>query len=136
MARVKRGIVSRRKHSKVTSQAKGYYGRRKNVYRVAVQAVEKAGQYAYRDRRAKKRNFRSPPAKLAGGFCRLGTKRLSAALNAPSAVPAPQTHTTTHAPIAAANWSGGPHANPRARPDGLPSRTGPVNPVAIAAGKG
>ncbi|HAQ34284.1 MAG: 50S ribosomal protein L20 [Maricaulis sp.] len=59
MARVKRGIVSRRKHSKVTSQAKGYYGRRKNVYRVAVQAVEKAGQYAYRDRRAKKRNFRS-----------------------------------------------------------------------------
>ncbi|MCF8880395.1 50S ribosomal protein L20 [Hyphobacterium sp. SN044] len=59
MARVKRGTVARRKHNKVISQAKGYYGRRKNVYRVAVQAVEKAGQYAYRDRRAKKRNFRS-----------------------------------------------------------------------------
>ncbi|WP_373696338.1 50S ribosomal protein L20 [Hyphobacterium marinum] len=59
MARVKRGVVSRRKHNKVISQAKGYYGRRKNVYRVAVQAVEKAGQYAYRDRRAKKRNFRA-----------------------------------------------------------------------------
>jgi len=59
MARVKRGTVARRKHNKVIFQAKGYYGRRKNVYRVAVQAVEKAGQYAYRDRRAKKRNFRS-----------------------------------------------------------------------------
>lgn len=59
MARVKRGVVSRRKHNKIISQAKGYYGRRKNVYRVAVQAVEKAGQYAYRDRRAKKRNFRA-----------------------------------------------------------------------------
>ena len=58
MARVKRGVVSRRRHNKVFSKAKGYYGRRKNVYRVAVQAVEKAGQYAYRDRRAKKRNFR------------------------------------------------------------------------------
>jgi len=58
MARVKRGVVSRRRHNKVISQAKGYYGRRKNVFRVAVQAVEKAGQYAYRDRRAKKRNFR------------------------------------------------------------------------------
>ncbi|WP_420430644.1 50S ribosomal protein L20 [Hyphobacterium sp.] len=58
MARVKRGTVSRARHKKVISQAKGYYGRRKNVYRVAVQAVEKAGQYAYRDRRAKKRNFR------------------------------------------------------------------------------
>ena len=59
MARVKRGTVSRARHKKVISQAKGYYGRRKNVYRVAVQAVEKAGQYAYRDRRAKKRSFRA-----------------------------------------------------------------------------
>lgn len=58
MARVKRGTVSRARHKKVISQAKGYYGRRKNVYRVAVQAVEKAGQYAYRDRRQKKRQFR------------------------------------------------------------------------------
>ena len=56
---VKRGVVSRRKHNKIISQAKGYYGRRKNVYRVAVQAVEKAGQYAYRDRRNKKRTFRA-----------------------------------------------------------------------------
>lgn len=59
MARVKRGVVSRRKHNKIISQAKGYYGRRKNVYRVVVQAVEKAGQYAYRDRRNKKRTFRA-----------------------------------------------------------------------------
>ena len=59
MARVKRGVVSRRKHNKIISQAKGYYGRRKNVYRIARQAVEKAGQYAYRDRRNKKRTFRA-----------------------------------------------------------------------------
>lgn len=59
MARVKRGVTSHAKHKKVLKAAKGYYGRRKNVYRAAVQAVEKAGQYAYRDRRRKKRNFRS-----------------------------------------------------------------------------
>lgn len=59
MARVKRGVVARRRHKKILKQAKGYYGARSRVYRVAFQAVIKAGQYAYRDRRTKKRVFRS-----------------------------------------------------------------------------
>ncbi|GGG48934.1 50S ribosomal protein L20 [Pseudohongiella nitratireducens] len=59
MARVKRGVVARRRHKKILKQAKGYYGARSRVYRVAFQAVIKAGQYAYRDRRTKKRMFRS-----------------------------------------------------------------------------
>ena len=58
MARVKRGVVARARHKKVLKQKKGYYGARSRVYRVAFQAVTKAGQYAYRDRRAKKRTFR------------------------------------------------------------------------------
>ncbi|MCA1780074.1 MAG: 50S ribosomal protein L20 [Xanthomonadaceae bacterium] len=58
MARVKRGVVARRRHRKVLSRAKGYYGARRKVYRVAKQAVIKAGQYAYRDRRTRKRDFR------------------------------------------------------------------------------
>ena len=59
MSRVKRGVTARARHKKVLKAAKGYYGRRKNIFRAAVQAVEKAGQYAYRDRRRKKRNFRA-----------------------------------------------------------------------------
>lgn len=59
MSRVKRGVTAHARHKKVLSQAKGYYGRRKNTIRVARQAVEKAGQYAYRDRKVRKRNFRS-----------------------------------------------------------------------------
>jgi large subunit ribosomal protein L20 len=59
MPRVKRGVNARAKHKKVMAQAKGYYGRRKNVFRVAKQAVTKAGQYAYRDRRQRKRQFRA-----------------------------------------------------------------------------
>jgi large subunit ribosomal protein L20 len=59
MARVKRGVTTHAKHKKILEQAKGYYGRRKNTIRIARQAVEKAGQYAYRDRKAKKRNFRA-----------------------------------------------------------------------------
>jgi len=59
MARVKRGTIAHAKHKKVIDQAKGYSGRRKNVYRVATQAVTKAGQYAYRDRRQRKRQFRA-----------------------------------------------------------------------------
>ena len=59
MSRVKRGVTTHARHRKVIKAAKGYYGRRKNTFRTANQAVEKAGQYAYRDRRAKKRNFRS-----------------------------------------------------------------------------
>ncbi len=58
MPRVKRGVVAGRRHKKVLKQAKGYYGARSRVYRVAKQAVIKAGQYAYRDRKVKKRDFR------------------------------------------------------------------------------
>jgi large subunit ribosomal protein L20 len=59
MPRVKRGVIARARHKKVLDAAKGYRGRRKNVYRIAKQAVMKAGQYAYRDRRQKKRQFRA-----------------------------------------------------------------------------
>lgn len=59
MSRVKRGVVANRRHKKVLKKAKGYYGARSRIFRVAKQAVTKAGQYAYRDRRAKKRVFRS-----------------------------------------------------------------------------
>ena len=55
MARIKRGVTTRAKHKRILDQAKGYYGRRKNTIRIARQAVEKAGQYAYRDRKVKKR---------------------------------------------------------------------------------
>jgi large subunit ribosomal protein L20 len=59
MSRVKRGVTSHARHRKVIKAAKGYYGRRKNTIRVAKQAVETAGQYAYRDRKVKKRTFRA-----------------------------------------------------------------------------
>lgn len=59
MPRVKRGVTAHRRHKKVLKQAKGYYGARSRVYRVAKQAVTKAGQYAYRDRRQRKRMFRA-----------------------------------------------------------------------------
>ena len=59
MARVKRGVTSHARHKKVLKQVKGQYGRRKNTIRIAKQALEKSMQYAYRDRRAKKREFRS-----------------------------------------------------------------------------
>ncbi|MEH6652467.1 MAG: 50S ribosomal protein L20 [Motiliproteus sp.] len=59
MPRVKRGVVARRRHKKILKQAKGYYGARSRVFRVAKQAVIKAGQYAYRDRRQRKRQFRA-----------------------------------------------------------------------------
>ncbi len=59
MARVKRGVIARKRHKKILKLAKGYYGARSRVFRVAKQAVIKAGQYAYRDRRQKKRQFRA-----------------------------------------------------------------------------
>ncbi|MGB7930648.1 MAG: 50S ribosomal protein L20 [Gammaproteobacteria bacterium] len=59
MSRVKRGVTARARHKKVLGKAKGYYGARRKVYRVAKQAVIKAGQYAYRDRRQRKRQFRA-----------------------------------------------------------------------------
>ena len=59
MTRIRRGVVANRRHKKVLKEAKGYYGARSRVYRVAKQAVIKAGQYAYRDRRQRKRQFRA-----------------------------------------------------------------------------
>ena len=59
MARVKRGVTTKAKHKRILVQAKSFYGRRKNTIRIARQAVEKAGQYAYRDRKVNKRNFRA-----------------------------------------------------------------------------
>ena len=59
MPRVKRGVTARARHKKVLAQAKGFRGRRKNVFKIAKEAVMRAGQYAYRDRRNKKRDFRS-----------------------------------------------------------------------------
>ncbi len=59
MARVKRGVVAKARHKKILGKAKGYYGARSKIYRVAKQAVIKAGQYAYRDRRQRKRHFRA-----------------------------------------------------------------------------
>ena len=59
MPRVKRGVTAHRRHKKILKKAKGYYGARSRVFRVAKQAVTKAGQYAYRDRRTRKRNFRA-----------------------------------------------------------------------------
>ena len=59
MPRIKRGVVARRRHKKILARAKGYYGARSRVFRVAKQAVIKAGQYAYRDRRQRKRQFRA-----------------------------------------------------------------------------
>ena len=59
MARVKRGVTTHARHKKVLEQAKGFRGRRKNTIRIAKQAVDKAGQYAYRDRKVRKRSFRA-----------------------------------------------------------------------------
>ena len=59
MSRVKAGKITRTRHKKILKRAKGYFGRRKNTFKVANQAVEKAGQYAYRDRKKKKRDFKS-----------------------------------------------------------------------------
>jgi large subunit ribosomal protein L20 len=59
MSRIKRGVTTHARHKRILAKAKGYYGRRKNTIRTAMQAVEKAGQYAYRDRKVKKRSFRA-----------------------------------------------------------------------------
>ena len=84
MPRVKRGVTARARHKKVLEQAKGYRGRRKNVYRVAKQAVIKAGQYAYRDRRQRKRQFRAlwiTRINAAARECGLSYSRLMDGLN-------------------------------------------------------
>ncbi len=71
MARVKRGVEARRRHKKVIAKAKGYYGARSRIFKVANQAVTKAGQYAYRDRRVRKREFRALWIQRIGAAARL-----------------------------------------------------------------
>ena len=84
MPRVKRGVTAKARHKKVLKQAKGYYGARSRVYRVAKQAVIKAGQYAYRDRRQRKRQFRAlwiTRINAAARLCDLSYSRLIDGLN-------------------------------------------------------
>jgi large subunit ribosomal protein L20 len=84
MPRVKRGVTARAKHKKILAEAKGYYGARSKVYRVAKQAVIKAGQYAYRDRRQRKRQFRAlwiVRINAAARECGLSYSRLVDGLN-------------------------------------------------------
>ena len=81
MSRVKAGLVTRRRHKKIIKRAKGYYGRRKNTFRVANQAVEKAGQYAYRDRKVRKREFRSLWIQRINAGCRLHGIKYSMFIN-------------------------------------------------------
>ena len=81
MARVKGGPASHARHKKVIKKAKGYYGRRKNCYRTAVQAVEKAGQYAYIGRKQKKRNFRSLWIQRINAAARLNDMTYSTFMN-------------------------------------------------------
>ena len=71
MARVKRGVTAHARHKKVLEQAKGFYGRRKNTIRTAKAAVDKAGQYAYRDRKVRKRSFRALWIQRINAACRL-----------------------------------------------------------------
>lgn len=81
MSRVTSGPAQAARHKKVIKKAKGYYGRRKNTFRAAVQAVERAGQYAYRDRRAKKRNFRRLWIQRINAGARLHGMTYSALMN-------------------------------------------------------
>ncbi len=84
MARVKRGVIARARHKKILDKAKGYYGARSRVFRVAKQAVTKAGQYAYRDRRQRKRQFRAlwiARINAAARLCGISYSRLIDGLN-------------------------------------------------------
>ena len=81
MARVKGGARAHARHKKIIKQAKGYYGRRKNCFRTAVQAVEKAGQYAYRDRRVKKRTFRALWIQRINAAARINGMKYSTFMN-------------------------------------------------------
>ncbi|WP_031432301.1 50S ribosomal protein L20 [Methylomarinum vadi] len=84
MPRVKRGVTARARHKKILKQAKGYYGARSRVYRVAKQAVIKAGQYAYRDRKQRKRQFRAlwiVRINAAARLCGISYSRLINGLN-------------------------------------------------------
>ena len=81
MSRAKSGSITKSRHKKIIHRAKGYYGRRKNTFKVANQAVEKAGQYAYRDRKVKKREFRRLWIQRINAGCRLNGIKYSTFMN-------------------------------------------------------
>tara|TARA_B100001057_G_scaffold465835_1_gene522332 strand:- start:500 stop:853 length:354 start_codon:yes stop_codon:yes gene_type:complete len=81
MSRVKTSVTTKARHKKILNQAKGYFGRRKNTFRIANQAVEKAGQYAYRDRKVKKRVFKSLWIQRINAGCRLYGIKYSVFIN-------------------------------------------------------
>tara|TARA_B100001027_G_C16249943_1_gene323884 strand:- start:1036 stop:1386 length:351 start_codon:yes stop_codon:yes gene_type:complete len=81
MSRVKSGVVTKARHKKIIKSAKGFYGRRKNTFKVANQAVEKAGQYAYRDRKVRKRDFKSLWIQRINAGCRLHGLKYSQFIN-------------------------------------------------------
>ena len=81
MSRVKTSVTTKARHKKILNQAKGYFGRRKNTFRIANQAVEKAGQYAYRDRKVKKRVFKSLWIQRINAGCRLHGIKYSVFIN-------------------------------------------------------
>ena len=81
MSRAKSGAVNKTRHKKIIKRAKGYYGRRKSTFKVANQAVEKAGQYSYRDRKVKKRQFRSLWIQRINAGCRLHGIKYSTFIN-------------------------------------------------------
>ena len=81
MSRVKAGKITRTRHKKILKRAKGYFGRRKNTFKVANQAVEKAGQYAYRDRKVKKREFRRLWIQRINAGCRSNGIKYSVFIN-------------------------------------------------------
>ena len=81
MSRAKSGAINKTRHKKIIKRAKGYYGRRKSTFKVANQAVEKAGQYAYRDRKVKKRQFRSLWIQRINAGCRLHGIKYSTFIN-------------------------------------------------------
>ncbi|MBB6053082.1 50S ribosomal protein L20 [Armatimonas rosea] len=82
MPRVKRGVMVKKRHNKIIKQAKGYFSSRKNVFQTANEAVAKAGNYAYRDRRVKKRDFRRLWIARIGAACRNGGTRYSVFIHA------------------------------------------------------
>lgn len=81
MSRVKSGVTTKARHKKIIKSAKGYYGRRKNTFRIANQAVEKAGQYSYRDRKVRKREFKSLWIQRINAGCRLHGLKYSQFIN-------------------------------------------------------
>ena len=111
MARVKRGVTAHARHKKVIKQAKGYRGRRKNTFKVAKQAVEKSLQYAYRDRRAKKRDEGSNNNRASKPIAKKTAEEPHMRLSPKSQQRSKHTNKRTHSATATAHQTGDPHAS-------------------------